>query len=128
MNAIYLESNDGPVDAIADTKAFLSRCHARREAKNGKPGAPTIARKYVQVDVIAVEPNGHGIGWPSFECEIGFAHTEHRSHLTLVQFAQQHFGTGTLRKIGVNRYVVLQPAALPVSVWGAEFDGPRAAA
>jgi hypothetical protein len=29
------------------------------------------------IDIIVIEPNGHGIGWPSFECKISFADTEH---------------------------------------------------
>lgn len=61
----------------------------------------------VQVDVIVVEPNGHGIGWASYACERSFARTDFRSHMTLAEFARKHFGTGTLCKIGDGRYAVI---------------------
>ncbi len=77
--------------------------------------------------MIVVEPNGQGIGWAGFSCEIGFAHTQHRSHLTRVQFARQHFGSGILRKLGEGRYAVIRTAAPAVSAWGEVFDCPKAA-
>jgi hypothetical protein len=127
MNAIYLESNDGPAETMADTKQFLARCHGHRATKQPKPSAATIARKYVQADVIAVEPNQHGLGWAGYACEIGFARTEFRNHLTLVEFARQHFGSGILRKIATNRYTVLIRKKQAPVAWGDEFDRPRAA-
>jgi hypothetical protein len=135
MNPIYSESSDGPAETAADTKQFLARCHARREAKQtswdrsgaAKPSAATIARKYVQVDVIAVEPNQLGLGWTGYACEIGFARTEFRNHLTLVEFARQHFGRGILRKIATNRYAVLIRKKQAPVAWGDEFDRTRAA-
>ena len=67
------------------------------------------------VDVIVVEPHQHGIGWTGFFCEKSLRRTTFRSHLTLVEFARRHFGSGLLRKICKNRYGVIRaeaPAAL----------------
>jgi len=77
--------------------------------------------------VIVVEPNMHGIGWQSFFCETSFRATTFRSHLSLTDFARQHFGSGILRKIATNRYAVLIRKKQAPVAWGDEFDRPRAA-
>jgi len=91
--------------------------------------ADLVARYPGIADVILVEPNGHGIGWPSFECAFAAHVSTWRGQFTLTDFARQHFGHGVLRKIGANRYAVIVTArpALPVILWGDEFDRPLAA-
>jgi hypothetical protein len=127
MTTLLTEADDRPAETAADTKAFLARCQARREAKHGKPGAATIARKYIQVDTIIVEKNMHGIGWQGYFCESSFHATTFRNRLTLVEFARQHFQAGILRKIGDGRYAVLVRKPVAPSSWGDVFDRPRVA-
>ena len=69
----------------------------------------------------------HDLGWPGFSCEVRFACTKHRSHLTLTQFARQYVGTGIRRKLAAGCYAVIRTAPLAVSVWGEAFDCPNAA-
>jgi hypothetical protein len=95
-----------------DMANFLAGCKARREAKQAaavtrKPSAATIARKYAQIDTIIVEKNGHGIAWPSFECERAAHATTFRIHLTRAEFARQQDGNGQRSEgpVGLHRHL-----------------------
>jgi hypothetical protein len=132
MKFIYSAANDCPAESIAETtkQSLRDQAGAILDAAVATTKAPDGGRRVRHqetVDVIVVEPNQHGLGWTGYACEIGFARTEFRNHLTLVEFAHQHFGSGILRKVATNRYAVLIRKKQAPVAWGDEFDRPRAA-
>jgi hypothetical protein len=70
------------------------------------------------LDVILAFPDPSGSGLTAFATEISGAKSIRQPGMTLVAFAKQHFGHGTLRKVGTNHYAVLsapqqQPTPVP---------------
>jgi hypothetical protein len=68
------------------------------------------------IDVIKAVPDRTGSGTLALSAEIAGVQSIRVPGVDLVAFAKRHFGTGRLRKIGHDLYVVLRaaPARAPV--------------
>jgi hypothetical protein len=60
------------------------------------------------LDVILAIPSPSG-STLALSCEIGGHKAIRQPGMTLVTFAKQHFGHGTLRKVGTHMYAVIRP-------------------
>ncbi len=69
------------------------------------------------VDVILCINGPYGHSTVALSCEISGHKSIREPGMNLTTFARQHFGSGTLRKVGTNHYAVLRgtPATQPAT-------------